>query len=215
MFSKHNVLSIFIICHSAIVMTSIQAAELTFELPDKRKDCFYETLELNSKAHLEFQVISGGNYDVDVQLFGPSDESVYTGQKKQYDSYHFTVEKAGVYKACFSNEFSTFTHKLVYIDFSSGKEKPLVAGDDKPSVHSQLETSAMAIHESLKVVTDYQTHFRLNEASGRMFAEDLNDRVSLWSVLESVVIVIIGVSEVLVLRSFFPDRKHGTGTSGI
>ena len=32
-------------------------------------------------------------------------------------SFNWKAEKTGEYIACFSNEFSTFSHKLVYIDF--------------------------------------------------------------------------------------------------
>ena len=75
-----------------------------------------------------------------------------------------------------------------------------------------METSAVTIHEALKVVIDYQTHHKLRESQGRGFAEDLNERVQYWSVGESVVILIIGIGQVLVLRSFFTDRKSSIST---
>jgi len=65
----------------------------------------------------------------------------------------------------------------------------------------------MTIHEALKVVTDYQTHHRLRESTGRGFAEDLNERVQFWSIGESVIILLIGIGQVLVLRSFFTDKR--------
>lgn len=71
-----------------------------------------------------------------------------------------------------------------------------------------MESSAVSIHEALKVTIDYQTHHRLREAQGRAFAEDLNDRVMIWSVGEFIVILVIGVGQVLVLRSFFSDKKQ-------
>lgn len=40
-----------------------------------------------------------------------------------------------------------------------------------------METSAVAVHEALKSIRDFQTHHRLREAQGRVFAEDLNERV--------------------------------------
>ena len=43
-----------------------------------------------------------------------------------------------------------------------------------------METSAVTIHEALKVILDYQTHHRLREAQGRAFAEELNERVHFW-----------------------------------
>ena len=71
------------------------------------------------------QVVTGGHYDVDVILTGPRKNVMYKEVKKQYDSHTFTAEETGEYKACFSNEFSTFSHKLVYIDFQVGEEDPL------------------------------------------------------------------------------------------
>lgn len=73
-----------------------------------------------------------------------------------------------------------------------------------------METSAVNIHEDLKTIDDYQTHFRLRESQGRAFAEDLNERVMFWSIGESVVVVIIGIGQILVLRSFFTDKHRGT-----
>ena len=75
-----------------------------------------------------------------------------------------------------------------------------------------METSAVTVHEALKVIIDYQTHHRLREAKGRAFAEDLNERVMFWSVGEFVVILMIGVGQVLVLRSFFSEKKRPSRT---
>ena len=74
-----------------------------------------------------------------------------------------------------------------------------------------MESAADDIHEKLNDVVDTQTHFRLKEAQGRAFAEDLHDRVMFWSIGESVIVLIIGLGQVLVLRSFFTEKK----TSGI
>ena len=75
-----------------------------------------------------------------------------------------------------------------------------------------METSAVTIHEALKVVVDYQTHHRLRESQGRGFAEDLNERVQYWSIGESLIVLVIGVGQVLVLRSFFTDKRHAYNT---
>lgn len=70
----------------------------------------------------------------------------------------------------------------------------------------------MAIHESLKSIADYQTHHRLRESSGRTFAEDLNIRVMIRSTIEFVIILLTAVTQVLILRSFFADKKNRVAT---
>jgi len=47
----------------------------------------------------------------------PGKRVLYKDTQKQYDSFTWTTDVDGEYRFCFSNEFSTFTHKLVYFDF--------------------------------------------------------------------------------------------------
>ncbi|CAF5198526.1 unnamed protein product, partial [Rotaria magnacalcarata] len=51
-----------------LLLKKIYASELTFELPDNAKECFHDNLKIDSHFTLEFQVITGGNYDVDLEL---------------------------------------------------------------------------------------------------------------------------------------------------
>ncbi|XP_064596486.1 transmembrane emp24 domain-containing protein 7-like [Liolophura sinensis] len=191
-----------------VFVAHVLCGELTFELPDNERECFFEHIEKGIQCTLEFQVITGGNYDVDMDLSGPNGQILYKDMKKQYDTFTWTTDQTGVYKFCFSNEFSTFTHKVVYFDFQAGDDPPLVpemAGRD--TAMTQMEMASQSIHEALTKVLDYGTHFRLREAQGRVFAEDLNERVMIWSIGESIIILLIGIGQVLVLRSFFTDKR--------
>ncbi|TKS69867.1 Transmembrane emp24 domain-containing protein 3 p24 family protein gamma-4 [Collichthys lucidus] len=181
--------------------------ELTFELPDNDKQCFYEELEKDVKFDMDFQVISGGNYDVDCFVTDPQSNVLYNEKKKQYDSFSHTTNMKGIYKVCFSNEFSTFTHKTVYLDFRHGDEEPLLQGMTGNSALTQLESSCVSIHEILKVVADSQTWYRLREAHDRTKAEHLLERVTFWSVGETVLLFVIGIGQVMLLRSFFTEKK--------
>uniref|UniRef100_A0ABM5FT16 Uncharacterized protein isoform X3 n=1 Tax=Pogona vitticeps TaxID=103695 RepID=A0ABM5FT16_9SAUR len=158
-----------------------RASEITFELPDNAKQCFYEEIVQGTKCTLEFQVITGGHYDVDCRLEDPDGIVLYKEMKKQYDSFTFTASRNGTYKFCFSNEFSTFTHKTVYFDFQVGDDPPLFPSENRVTALTQMESACVSIHEALKSVIDYQTHFRLREAQGRSRAEDLNTRVAYWN----------------------------------
>lgn len=70
-------------------------------------------------------MVTGGQYDVDVTLESPQKEVLYKQVKMQFDSHAFVAKESGIYVVCFSNEFSTFSHKLVYMDFQVGEEDPL------------------------------------------------------------------------------------------
>lgn len=70
-----------------------------------------------------------------------------------------------------------------------------------------MESSAQEIHKSLNSVADYQTHHRLREAQGRKRAEDLNSRVLWWSVCETVAVMVCAIGQVIILRSFFTEKR--------
>uniref|UniRef100_A0A182NC48 GOLD domain-containing protein n=1 Tax=Anopheles dirus TaxID=7168 RepID=A0A182NC48_9DIPT len=198
-----------IVCAATLCqqLPAVNSVELTFELPDNARECFHEDITKNQTATLEFQVVSGGKYDVDVTLESPAGEVIYRQIKTQFDSYQFVAAASGVYVACFSNEFSTFSHKIVYMDFQVGEEQPLPGIEEHATVLTQLESSAQEIHKGLNAILDYQTHHRLREAQGRKRAEDLNERVLWWSLTETAAILLIAIGQVLVLRNFFSEKK--------
>ncbi|KAK7584246.1 hypothetical protein V9T40_005209 [Parthenolecanium corni] len=185
----------------------ISGIELTFELYDNARDCFYEVIEKNISVTLEYQVVTGGQYDVDVVLEGPNGDSVYQQYKSQFDSHTFVTAETGSYAVCFSNEFSTFSHKVVYMDFIVGEEKPLPNIDQHITVMTLMESSLMEIHQKLNTMNDFQTHHRLREATSRKRAEDLNQTVFWWCLTETFVILITMVGQVLIVKNFFSDTR--------
>ncbi|CAF1187116.1 unnamed protein product [Rotaria magnacalcarata] len=201
----------------AFLLTYIHSNELTFELPDNAKECFNEKIKVGSKFVLEFQVVTGGNYDVDLELKSPSGKILYQVTKKQYDQIEKTAEEDGVYEFCFSNEFSTFTHKVIYIDWRvDGDPEHEITGPNPRVAEGALtmiESKVGNIHRNLESCIDYQTHHRLREATGRARAEDLQERVQLWSIGQFVLIIIVAIGTVLLLRSFFTDRRTSSSAS--
>lgn len=93
------------------------------------------------------------------------------------------------------------------MDFQVGEEKMVQGLEEHATVLTQLEMSAKNIHESLNSIIDYQTHHRIRETQGRKRAEDLNERVLWWSFTETLSILIITITQVMVLRNFFAEKK--------
>ncbi|NWI53730.1 TMED7 protein, partial [Calyptomena viridis] len=122
-----------------LVAFAAWASKITFELPDNAKQWFYEEIVHGTKCTLEFQMISGGHYDVDCWLEGPDGAVLYKEMKKQYDSFTFTASRNGTCKFCFSNEFSTFTHKTVYFDFQVGQDPPLFPSENRTTALTQVK----------------------------------------------------------------------------
>lgn len=60
-----------------------------------------------------FQVQSGGSFDVDFEVTGPTGKIVIDGQKERQGDFVFTGNDIGDYSFCFNNEMSTVTDKFV------------------------------------------------------------------------------------------------------
>jgi hypothetical protein len=190
-----------------LLTSSVRSIELTFELPDNANQCYYEDIAQGQSSTVEMQVVTGGQYDVDMLIESPTGQELYKDIRKQYDSHTFTADTTGTYKVCFSNEFSTFSHKIVYMDWVVGDPDKLPNMEHRLSAMTMLESSSEGIHERMKVMDDYQTHHRLRESTGRKQAEDLNERVFYWSIAQMGIVVCMGVGQVFVLRSFFTDKR--------
>ncbi|XP_075345328.1 transmembrane emp24 domain-containing protein 7 isoform X2 [Mycteria americana] len=134
-----------------LVACVARASEITFELPDNAKQCFYEEIVQGTKCTLEFQV---------------------------------------------------------------GEDPPLFPSENRATALTQMESACVSIHEALKSVIDYQTHFRLREAQGRSRAEDLNTRVAYWSIGEAVILLVVSIGQVFLLKSFFSDKRTTTTRVG-
>ncbi|XP_072320635.1 transmembrane emp24 domain-containing protein 3-like isoform X1 [Eucyclogobius newberryi] len=205
-------LSLRLICLFLHVLF-VFGTELTFELPDNEKQCFYEEFESGVKLELDYQVIAGGNYDVDCFVTDPQNNLLYDEKKRQYDHFSNITAMKGVYRICFSNEFSTFTNKIIYLEIRHDNEQPLLPDMTQATSLTQLEYSCVSIHEVLKVVTESQTWSRLREAHDRLKAEHLLERVTYWSIGETVLLFVIGIGQVMMLRSFFTEKKGPVSVS--
>ncbi|XP_035274473.1 transmembrane emp24 domain-containing protein 3 isoform X3 [Anguilla rostrata] len=130
----------------------VYCTELTFVLPDNDKQCFFDDLQEGVKIDIDYQVIAGGNYDIDCFVTDPQNNVLYQEKKRQYDSFSHTTTSKGVYKVCFSNEFSTFTHKTVYLDFRAGEEAPLLPDMNRATALTQRLQAHLPVHV-LPVIT--------------------------------------------------------------
>ena len=211
-------LSIFGVCFSSVldvppvgttegIKHGLSRTSLTFELPDKDLMCFYQSYLGSSRWIFTFKVLKGGKNDVGASLESPNGKILYKENKIKEDKFVFETS-VGVYKICFSNEFSTVTHKVVYFELRPEDADSLADGvGQKPSADTQLEASLESVHQHCVEVGNFQTSYRLDEAKGRHCAEDLNQRVLLWSLGQALVILMAGFGQVYILKTFFTDKK--------
>lgn len=180
---------------------------LTFELEDKEKSCFTETFPGGKRYVFSYQVIKGGNQDVDAWVVSPNGKILYKEQRKEGDEFTFDPSK-GDFQFCFGNQFSTISHKTIFFDISPEDPDSLAveAGDKTPRVQTLTENACDEIHYAMRGVVEHQRDYRLKEAIGRHVAEGLNNRVFWWSIAQAFILLAIGFGQVFILKTFFTEK---------
>uniref|UniRef100_A0A1A9Z8Y7 GOLD domain-containing protein n=1 Tax=Glossina pallidipes TaxID=7398 RepID=A0A1A9Z8Y7_GLOPL len=87
-----------------------------------------------SLSPIQQKVLACGQLDVDVTLKDPQGRVIYEQQKATFDSHQFVAETTGIDTACFSNKFSTFSHKFVYTDCQVDDDPALPGVDNHATV---------------------------------------------------------------------------------
>ena len=181
---------------------------LTIELPDKEQWCFGHEFPKAAPYIFSFKVLRGGNNDVDVKLTTPNGRVIYNEKRRHEGRIEMDTTTKGAYKFCFSNDFSTVTHKVIFFSIRSEEVENLAVekGVRKPYAPTATETACDNIHANMAGVVENQKEYRLKEAIGRHLAEVLNAHVLWWSIGQTAVIFLAGVGQVIVLKTFFTEK---------
>ena len=184
----------------------------TFELPDNEQLCFYEHVEKNTEYLLDYRVVRGGHNDVTVYVTDPANKRIYEKTKAHNDRVTISMH-AGTYKFCFSNEFSTITHKFVFFSLFPAEPESLreEAGEPPyPSVLTLMQTLMEDIHKQSSEVESLQQDLQSKGALSFNIAEELNKNVMLWSVTVASVILFTSLGQTFVLRRLFHTKLDDT-----
>ena len=109
------------------LLPSALSTALTYRLEAHEKACFFATVDdPGTKVAFYFAVQSGGSFDVDYSVVGPTDKVILDGTKERQGDFVFTATVKGEYRFCFDNEMSTFAEKMV--DFEIAVRPPNAKG---------------------------------------------------------------------------------------
>ena len=202
----------------AVLVAGVRAAtqSLTFELGDNEHACFYQLFRGSESQTFVYEVLRGGQNDIDATVESPNGKILYKEKKQTRGTFLFE-SSFGIYSFCFGNEFSTFSHKRVYFslrptaDAADDDAADMAVGRGRPHANTQAESSIDGAHENLVGVIREQTAYRLNEMRGRAVAEDANARVHWWSLSQACVVVVAGCGQILILKFFFSESRARVG----
>jgi hypothetical protein len=197
----------------AALVSHVAATALTFKLASSEKSCFYCTTQKDAeKVAFYFAVQSGGNFDVDYIVTGPSDKVILDGQKERQGDFVFTAAQRGDYQFCFHNEMSTYADKM--IDFEIAVENEVRAALPSkqgagPEQTSVLEESLFKVSGQLSTITRNQKYFRTRENRNFATVTSTEKRIVNFSLIQCGLIVCMGALQVFIVKFFFQGARKG------
>ncbi|CAH8626548.1 unnamed protein product [Heterobilharzia americana] len=185
----------------------VYSSSLTFELEDRSTHCFYEEVAKGSNFSFQFYVISGGNYDVDAELSDPHHKVIDLASRSSLHTFKITGSQKGAYRVCFSNSFSTVTHKVVSLMWINGSDNSQWTHVGAPSLDTTISISLNNIHSTIYNAVTQLFENRVLLTRSYSYAVSLNKRVLYWSLGQAIIIILFGIGQVIVMRSFFSSSS--------
>jgi p24 family protein gamma-2 len=107
--------------------------EMTLIVAPKTVECLYEDIPTNFNIEFEYQVIDGGQGELDINFYIALGEKVYFSDVKSSDNFHRIENEehdGGNFKFCFDNSISHFNSKTVFFELvTEDPENPQSEGN--------------------------------------------------------------------------------------
>ncbi|XP_002131452.2 transmembrane emp24 domain-containing protein 1-like isoform X1 [Ciona intestinalis] len=222
MLSKYVVVALLIVCTWINGNDAYRDNDLTVLVAAGRKECFYQSVKSGQSIDVEYQVIDGGELDIDFRISAPSAIAVVTEFRKNDGIHTIDPTDEGDYEVCFDNTFSRITSKTIFfeiiIDNNEGGMdeddeawKKFVASDetygDKLASLEVAGQSLDTIKSNNAKITQYQVMLRAFEAKDRNIVERNFMRINFWSLTNIVVMLSVFALQIFMVRNMFNDKK--------
>ncbi|XP_045116784.1 transmembrane emp24 domain-containing protein 1-like [Portunus trituberculatus] len=198
--------------------------EMTVEVKAGTEECFYETIKAGETLDVEYQVIDGGQgeLDIDFYLAGQTGEILLQDLRRSEGNHRTTISEEGDYRICWDNTFSHFNTKTVFFGITvesdedddlwdDGLEETITAEEIYEMKIEDIKDAMGRIRAHLTKSRFTQDQLRAYEARDRNLAESNCTKVTTWSIINITVMLVTGLIQVILLRSLFDDksRLHG------
>ena len=109
------------------MVSRVQSRSYTFTVKVAARDsfCLYQPLKEGQYLEVDYQVIEGGELDLDCHIRNPTARAIKSFQKQSEGYYTFVADESGDYAVCLDNSYSSIVPKLVYLILETNAEDKL------------------------------------------------------------------------------------------
>lgn len=166
------------------------------------EECFHEKLSKGTKIKFTFEVLDGGSLDIDLTIMDPNNHVIHSEHKQTSGRYTIEANQEGQHTYCFGNKMSSFAMKIVMfnVEFSEAKKD----SDHEQDKLQDMVTELSALMTGVKHEMDF---LAARDRLHRRISESINSRVSIWSMFEVLLTLIVAVGQTYYVRRFFEVRR--------
>lgn len=194
--------------------------EMTVNIDAGKEECFYEAAKKGDGVDIEYQVIDGGHGDLDItfRLADPNGRILIADFKKPENNHRVDAEMDGDYRFCFDNTFSSYNTKTIFFELIIENENDSEWDSDEnpegvqPELATELQLENFEeilneIRSHLKKAKHFQDLLKSTEARDRNVAEENYFKVNTFSLIQLILMLVVGIIQVIMVKSLFDDRS--------
>lgn len=210
--------------------------QMTVEVAAGAEDCFFlPDVKPSQGIELEYQVTSSsaatGKNDITARVLGPAPSFTQLFESIMQSDGSFNGEAAehGDFKVCFDNRESTWSDKIVWFEVNVADPEDDYTDDDDDYFDAEdwdkmkennedtqslfdmkIEDVKTAVHD-VRINVGKMRHFQF--VRGGSMSKDTHQveanlsRLNFWSLVHLVLMVVVGVSQVYMVRNLFDDKS--------
>ncbi|XP_077382164.1 transmembrane emp24 domain-containing protein 1-like [Festucalex cinctus] len=199
----------------ALSSAASEDMEFTFLLPAGSKECFFQTIDKDNKLEFEYRVIGQSNLDVSFTMISPSGHREFEDRRKSHAIHTLESTVQGDYQLCFDNSFSKIKEKMLFFTLlisslnNTTEETDLAAdiatNDTFEFKLQDFKARLDKLHQQIQRGRVIQLMLRTFDTRDQHLQDNNLWRVSFWSCVSMVLVLVVAVSQVRILESLFPE----------
>lgn len=202
--SKLFVLSVLSLLATAFAVSS-QYSPFTLSLPSFSQECIYHDLTTTEEALVvSYQVLTGGNFEIDFEITAPDGSKVVTDKQKKYSDFLVRSFGLGQYKFCFSNSYGTALKKVeVTLELEKDADETVFTATEDIVANNAIEEIDRNVNKMAKVMN----YLRAREWRNMSTVESTDSRLKWFSILVMGLMVGISAVQAFVIQLLFKSRS--------
>lgn len=218
-----------------LLKTTISDKQYTVVLTPNDRQCFFEVFKKakddKGQITLEYQVLDGGDLQIDTTLHTPDGNLIFADYRKAENTHSFTPHEDGDYQICFDNGISSYYGKTIFFAFDEqgddgndeddGEDeeddddnywKRLVSDDFKQINEydgkvNDFKYRVERIHSNIETMGKLQTTLKSIESRDRHLGERNYERVNFWSAANLAVMLTVLIFQAFAIRALFNEKS--------